>query len=282
MSACAVIVTYRTGPALHLCLEALANVAGLDEIIIADNGNPPEAEALLDARAAADARVRLLRGQGNVGFAAACNLAARQAKSEVLVFLNPDVMLEPDAVARLSIALSAAPPPAIIGGDLRDEGGQPERGGRRDRLTLWRAFVSFSGLSRLERVAPFLRDFNRHADPLPSAPIAVGAVSGALIATRREDFVALGGFDEAYFLHVEDLDLCRRAELAGWRILFAPGPHGVHRRSSSEAEAQTIARYKAESMARYFKKFAKGPIERALASVAGAFLLAVTPKGKGA
>jgi hypothetical protein len=224
--------------------------------------------------------VRLLRGQGNVGFAAACNLAARQAGGDVLVFVNPDAILEPDAIARLIAALEAAPPPAIVGGDLRDENGQPERGSRRDRLTLWRAFVSFSGLSRLERIAPFLRDFNRHADPLPSAPVAVGAVSGALIATRRKDFVALGGFDEAYFLHVEDLDLCRRAELAGWRVLFAPGPHGVHLRSSSEAETQTIARHKAESMARYFKKFARGPIERAVASTAGAFLLAVTPRGK--
>lgn len=282
MSACAVIVTYRTGSALQLCLEALAKVAGLDEIVIADNGNPPEAEALLDARATTDARVRLLRGQGNVGFAAACNLAAGRAKSEVLVFLNPDVILEPDAIARLTAALGAAPPPAIIGGDLRDESGQPERGGRRDRLTLWRAFVSFSGLSRLERLVPFLRDFNRHADPLPGAPVAVGAVSGALIVMRRADFAKLGGFDEAYFLHVEDLDLCRRAELAGWRVLFAPGPHGVHLRSSSEAEAQAIARHKAESMARYFTKFANGPVERALAAAAGAFLLAVTPRGKGA
>jgi N-acetylglucosaminyl-diphospho-decaprenol L-rhamnosyltransferase len=280
MSACAVIVSYRTGPALDLCLAALSNAEALDEIIIADNGNPPAAEAALDAFVARDPRVRLLRGQGNIGFAAACNRAASQSRSDVLAFVNPDVVLEPDALPRLCAALVAAPPPAIIGADLRDEAGKPERGSRRERLTLWRAFVAFSGLSRLEPVAPFLRDFNRHTDPLPARPAAVAAVSGALLVTRREDFERLGGFDEGYFLHVEDLDLCRRAELARWRVHFAPGPHGVHLRSSSQADRQAIARHKAEGMARYFRKFARGPIERALASIAGLFLLAVTPRGR--
>lgn len=280
MSVCAIIVSYRTGPALDLCLAALPKIDALDEIIIADNGNPPEAVAMLDAFAAKHVRVRLLRGHGNIGFAAACNRAAAQSQSDMLAFINPDVILQADAILRLADALRAAPPPAIVGGDLRNEAGRPERGSRRDRLTLWRAFTSFSGLSRLERAAPMLRDFNRHSDPLPSQPVAVGAISGALLVIRREDFVRLGGFDEGYFVHVEDLDLCRRAELAGWPVLFAPGPHGVHLRSTSEAEANTIARYKAEGMARYFKKFARGPIEGALAAVAGAFLLAVTPRGR--
>lgn len=280
MSVCAIIVSYRTGPALDLCLAALAKVEALDEIIIVDNGNPPEAVAALDAFAAKDTRARLLRGQGNIGFAAACNRAAAQSRSDVLAFINPDVILEPGSIVRLADALRTAPPPAIVGGDLRDESGRPERGSRRDRLTLWRAFTSFSGLSRLERAAPMLRDFNRHTDPLPSQPVAVGAVSGALLVIGREDFARLGGFDEGYFVHVEDLDLCRRAELAGWRVMFAPGPHGVHLRSTSAAESGEIARYKAEGMARYFAKFARGPVESALAGAAGAFLLAVTPRGR--
>ncbi len=279
MSVSAIIVSYRTGPALKLCLESLARAQGLDEILIADNGNSEGDVALLDAFAA-DARVKVLRGQGNIGFAAACNRAARQACGGTLLFLNPDVILEADAAPRLRAALAAAPPPAILGGDLRDEGGRPERGSRRDRLTLWRAFVSFSGLSRFERAAPLLRDFNRHTDPLPAQPVRTGAISGALIAVRREDFERLGGFDEGYFLHVEDLDLCRRAEEAGWPVIFAPGPHGVHLRSSSEAEGSAIARHKARGMARYFKKFARGPIEHMLATLAGAFLLAIGPRGR--
>jgi GT2 family glycosyltransferase len=270
VNACAIIVSYRTGDALKACLAALLAADGLDQIVIADNGNDADAEALLDAAAGSDRRVRILRGQGNIGFAAACNLAAREAQSEALAFINPDVILELDALPRLLGVLAAAPPPAIVGGDLRDERGRPERGSRRDRLTLWRAFVSFTGLSRLG-----LRDFNRHTDPLPPAPVPVGAISGALFVIRREDFARLGGFDEGYFLHVEDLDLCRRAEDLGWRIFFAPGPHGRHLRSTSDADPRQIARHKARSMARYFRKFAKGPLERAMAAVAGWVLVVV-------
>lgn len=268
MSASAVIVSYRTGPALKSCLTALLAADGLDQIIIADNGNAAAAEAMLDAAAKNDARVRILRGQGNIGFAAACNLAARAAESEALAFINPDVILERDAIPRLLTVLRAAP--AIVGGDLRDEQGRPERGSRRDTLTLWRAFVAFSGLSRLG-----LRDYNRHTEPLPAAPVRVGAISGALFVIGRAEFARLGGFDEGYFVHVEDLDLCRRAEIAGLPVLFAPGPHGRHLRSTSDVGPRIIARYKARGMARYFKKFAKGPAERALATLAGWALFVV-------
>src|SRR5574338_1466655 len=178
MSVCAVIVSYRTGQALVRCLEALGHCQGLDEVVLVDNGNEPTETAVLDAFAA-DPRVRLLRGQGNIGFAAACNKGTAMVQSDVLAFINPDVVLERDALPRLAAVLATAPPPAIVGGDLRDRGGVPERGGRRERLTLWRAFCSFSGLSRLERLIPWFRDFNRHRDPVPRAPAPVGAISGA-------------------------------------------------------------------------------------------------------
>jgi N-acetylglucosaminyl-diphospho-decaprenol L-rhamnosyltransferase len=275
---CAVIVSYKTGAALSACLGALARAQGLDEIILVDNGNPPAETQTLDAFAASYAHARVVRGQGNVGFATACNLGARAGRGDVLAFINPDVVLAADAIPRLTDALKSAQAPAIIGGDLRDASGRPERGSRRDRLTLWRLIVSFSGLSKLERVAPIFRDFNRHTDPLPAESVRVGAVSGALMMMRRSDFEALGGFDEGYFVHVEDVDLCRRAEQAGGEVLFAPGPHGVHQRSSSDMPTRIVARHKAESMARYLRKFARGPIDGALASLAGAVLLMITPR----
>lgn len=272
MSLCAIVVSYRTGASLASCLAALKRAAGVDEIVLVDNGNAAAETAAIDAFVEADARVRLMRGHGNIGFAAACNLGARAAASETLAFVNPDVILEHDALARLAQALNEAPPPAIVGGDLRDARGRPERGSRRERLTAWRAFVYASGLARLEPALPFFRDFNRHRDPLPVAPARVGAVSGALLAMRRADFDALGGFDEAYFVHVEDIDLCRRAEQRGWPVLFVPGPHGVHVRSTSAADAGFIARHKGRGLALYLDKFAQGPFERALARLAGLVL----------
>lgn len=278
MRVCAVIVSYRTGAALGSCLESLAAAQGLDEIVLVDNGNPAAESAALDAFATAHPKARVLRGHGNIGFAAACNLGTRAGNADVLAFINPDVVLAPDALPSLAATLEPARAPAVVGGDLRDADGRPDRGSRRERLTLWRAIVSFSGLSKLERVAPIFRDFNRHTDPMPQAPIRVGAVSGALMMVRRADFEALNGFDEGYFVHVEDVDLCRRAEEAGGDVMFAPGPHGRHARSTSDATPRAIARYKAESMARYLRKFARGPIERVFSSIASTVLLTITPK----
>jgi len=259
-------------------LDALERLQGLDEIVLVDNGNEPAETEALDKFVAARANASLIRGQGNVGFAAACNRGAEAARSEVLAFINPDVVLEGDALTRLTRALAEIPPPAILGGDLRDRAGSPERGSRRERLTLWRAFVSFTGLWRLGWLIPPFRDFNRHRDPLPSAPVRVGAISGALLVMRRSDFQVLGGFDEGYFVHVEDVDLCRRAEEMGWPVVFAPGPHGTHMRSTSAADEGDLARYKARGMARYFQKFARSPVERRVARWAGAFLISTAPK----
>lgn len=272
VSVCVIIVSYRTGPVLAECLDALARAHGIDEIVLIDNGNEAAEVQALDAFVVNVPRARLERGQGNVGFAAACNLGALLTRSDVLVFANPDVILAREAIPSLSAALAAAPPPAIVGGDLRDARGAPERGSRRDTLTLWRAFVAFTGLAALGPLVPIFRDFNRHRAPLPPAPIRVGAISGALMMMRRSDFEALGGFDEAYFVHVEDLDICRRAELAGWPVIFAPGPHGMHVRSTSAADPNELSQHKRRGMAHYLRKFARGPIERAFTSLA-AFIL---------
>jgi GT2 family glycosyltransferase len=143
-------------------------------------------------------------------------------------------------------------------------------------VTLWRALVAFSGLSQLERFSPLFRDFNRHNDPVPNAPVEVGAISGALMALRRRDFETLGGFDEGYFIHVEDLDICRRAEERGWSVIFAPGPHGRHIRSTSAVENAFVAKHKARGMAHYLEKFARGPIARVVAWCAGRVLILVS------
>ena len=273
MSASVIVVSYFTGRCLGDCLDALAAAEGVAEIIVVDNGNDLAGERVIESVATRIGRVKVIRGQGNVGFAAACNLGAGQAVGGVLVFVNPDAIVNRDAITRLCDVLDNVSKPALVGGDLRDEHGAMDRGSRRDRLTLWRAIVSVTGLSRFESVNARFRDYNRHRDPMPLAPAEVGAISGALFAVRKADFARIGGFDQGYFLHFEDVDLCRRAENAGWTILFAPGPHGVHLRSTSNVSARDIRRHKARSAARYFVKHASGAVERVLARMVGGILL---------
>ena len=135
MSASLVIVSYQTGSVLGDCLAHAMRAENVGDIVIVDNGNPPDEADLIDRLAQLSPKLRVLRGQGNVGFAKACNMGAAQAQGDILIFANPDVLLNPDAATRLAAALAAAPAPALIGGDLRDSQGRPERGSRRERLT---------------------------------------------------------------------------------------------------------------------------------------------------
>lgn len=267
-----VVVSFHTGPVLDACLDAALADERVRELVIVDNGNPGAIAARLRDLEAAEPRVTLVQGHGNVGFSAGCNLGARRATGAHLVFLNPDVVLEPGAIAALTAALESAPAPAIAGGRLVDAHGREQRGSRRDRLTMGAACVSFLGLHALG-----LRDPMRHADPAPDAPLRVGAVSGALMAMRRADFETLGGFDEGYFLHVEDFDICRRAEEAGGAVMFTPFARGLHQTSSSAASLVVIERHKARGFARYFRKFAGTPLEAALAYPLGWALRIILP-----
>lgn len=258
MKASAIVVTYRTGPVLFESLAALLASTAVAEIRVVDNGNPTDVRARLEALAREHPRMTLMPQGANLGFAAACNRGATAATADALVFVNPDAVLHADAIAALLAVLASAPPLSLVGGDLRTPDGAPDRGSRRKRVTLGSAIAAVFGQDDA---------INLHRSPIPTAPQSVGAVSGALMAIRRSDFAALGGFDEGYFLHMEDVDLCRRVEDAGGSVLFAPGPHGVHYRSSSDVSPAFIARCKARSFARYFRKYAHSWPERVVAEI---------------
>ncbi len=269
----AVLVSYHTGPVLWESLAAALAEPLICEVWLVDNGNPPEVQARLDQLAAArDSRLRLIRGQGNIGFGQACNLGAAQATGALLLLLNPDLVVQADAAAHLLRALAPAKSPAIIGGRVVGKDGREQRGGRRDRLTPWNALVSATGLARWERLSPALRDPHREKDALPAEPIRVGAVSGALMLLRKADYAALGGFDRAFFMHVEDVDLCARAVQAGGDVLFQPLAVGVHAGASSKASSLFIERHKARGFALYFARHARNPLERLGGMAASAVL----------
>ena len=93
------------------------------------------------------------------------------------------------------------------------------------------------------------------------------------------DFAALGGFDEAFFLHADDIDLCRRARDAGGEVIFQPAARVVHLGSTSSVGALFVARCKADALVHYFFKFAASPGERLLTALAAPFLYAIILAG---
>ena len=252
----ALVVSYRTGPRLAECLYALRGDPDISEIVIADNGNPPSAEEWIDRFVAATPKAKLVR-LPNPGFGAGVNAAARLATGEHVLVINPDCVLKRGAAGHLIRALDGAPPVSIAGGRIFDLQGREERGARRNTLTLARA-LGF-GQWTLEQ------------EPLPQGPIRVGAISGAFFLMRKDGFDRLGGFDEGYFLHVEDVDLCRRALEAGGEVIFVLSMTraalwlDLRRPISLRHWAQ------GEKPGALFPKFAKGPLERLVVEAAVPF-----------
>lgn len=254
----ALVVTYHTGPRLTECLYALKSDPAISEIIIADNGNPAEVQAWLDAFVAASAGKAKLIRLDNPGFGAAVNRAAEQTGAEMLLVINPDCVIRRGAAEQLAKALEGAAAPGIGGGRIFGIDGKEQRGARRNMLTL--------------AVALGFSPWTLENEPAPPAPVSVGAISGAFFLIRRADFERLGGFDEGYFLHVEDVDLCRRAIEAGGAVIYQPLAGALHYTSTSDVPSAMVQAHKAKSLARYFRKFAKGPLDRAIVELAVPFI----------
>jgi N-acetylglucosaminyl-diphospho-decaprenol L-rhamnosyltransferase len=254
----AIVVTYFSGDILRLCLTNLLASPACDEIILVNNGNPDEVVAELRAWTEAEPRLKLLTGHGNVGFGRACNLGAKHATSPILAFVNPDCVVELGALAQMAL-LADAPNPVLVGGCICDPHGLEQRGARRGTLSVWSACVSFSGAGRPGEQAGIWRDFNRNREPLPTSPIETPVVSGALMVTRADAFWQIGGFDEAYFLHVEDIDLCHRYGLGGGKVIFDPSARATHIGGTSQTASWRVETAKLRSFLYYFWKFARPP-----------------------
>jgi GT2 family glycosyltransferase len=99
-------------------------------------------------------------------------------------------------------------------------------------------------------------DFYLHKQPLPLEPIEVEAISGALMLICRVALDDVGLWDEAYFLHCEDLDWCMRFRQKGWRILFVPDAPVLHHQGhSSRSRPLFVEWHKHKGMVRFYKKF---------------------------
>ena len=263
----AIVVSYRTGEVLFDCLQALTADPDVVEIIMVDNGNPPNTLWRVDERFGQSGKLKITGGGENRGFAAGVNLGARLATGNRFLVLNPDAILQPGSLAALEAARSGQAEPVIVGGKIHGADGVEQRGARRRRLTLRSAAVTFLGMGWLRSVNPAFVNINRHTEPEPAGPVPMDAVSGALMYLSRAGFERLGGFDEGYFLHVEDLDLCRRAEADGGSVIYTPLARALHHGATSDAPAIAVERHKAAGLRRYFRKFAETQSERTAATL---------------
>ena len=241
----AVVVSHRSASTLDDCLLRLRGAHGVAQIRVVDNASDDATLEIVQRHALADPRLRFIANPDNPGFAVACNQGAAASDAPWLAFVNPDLRVRPESLQRLQAHAGALQAPALLGADLLGEDGVRDGAARRrdpEFAAMLRAPVSASRLELAMDVVQALQP--------------VDAVSGALMLMPRSLFAGIGGFDEGYRLHAEDLDLCRRARGAGATVAVANDVSVVHVRGvSSRSRPLFVEWHKHRGLWRYFRKF---------------------------
>ena len=256
------MVSYWTGPVLFAAIEAVLaqNQEGVVELVLVDNGNPLAVTKELASVAETEPRLRLVSGHGNIGFTRGCNIGARRSVGRYLLLLNPDCCLAPGAIPALLAEAAVRGDHWMLGCRVVNSDGSEQRGSRRALLTPWTALVE---VFRLDMLAPRLfrrHRLNRHNDPPPNGTVRIPAISGACMMLPAATFHAMGGLDEGYFLHVDDLDLCLRLHRAEIPVYHVPHIETVHHLSSSQAHPVLVEWHKARGFLHYFRTHFRGPL----------------------
>ncbi len=252
----AVIVNFNGGPLLAEAVRSVLASSVAVDILVADNGSTDGSLELLRRLVGSDARLRIIENRRNLGFARACNLLLAQARGDYLLVLNPDALIQPDTVEHMVKALQVHPEAGMAGCLIRNPDGSEQAGCRRLVPTPGRSLVRVLHLHRLFPHQPRFGDFVLTREPLPSGPVPVEAISGAFMLVRRKVIERVGAFDDAYFMHCEDLDWCMRVRQAGWHILFVPEVEIVHYKGTcSQGRPVRVLWHMHKGMMRFYRKF---------------------------
>lgn len=221
-----VIVNWNSGRQLA---DAIASIEIhhhdiVEAVIVIDNASTDDSLMHVESGSSFPFELMIIRNQSNVGFGAACNQGARLTGSGYVLFLNPDAIIESKT---LSITSAFMKNPAnaqvgICGVQLFDDSGQISRSCAR--------FPSAGGFMAhaigLDRLIPRLGHFM--AEWPHDRTREVDHVIGAFFLVRRSIFDALGGFDERFFVYLEDLDFSYRAHQTGWRTVYLADAQAFH------------------------------------------------------
>lgn len=219
-----VIPVYNNLPYTEPCLNSILRHTPAEppfEIIVIDNGSADGTGDYLKAFAAAHppSMLRIISNRKNLGFARACNQGARLADGDFLIFLNNDTLVHRGWSRALIHELSTRPETGVVGARLIYPDG-----------TIQHAGVAVGG----NRVPYHIHRGLAKDHPLVSARRRFRMVTGACMAVRREEFLELGGFDEAYINGHEDVDLCLRYDARGRQIVYRPDCVVTHFEESSQ------------------------------------------------
>ncbi len=230
----------------------LKNLSSLiaSEIIVVDNAST---DGSVEAVRAAFPSVRVIANQTNNGFAKACNQGIAASDSRHILLLNPDMRVEPDAIAKTVAYLDSHPDVGVMGAQLMTPDGKPIHHMRRfptvkDQLAI---------ILKLPHLFPKLIH-RYHAKDLPThLEQEVDSVRGSYFAMNRTALDKIGLLDERFYIWFEEVDYCKRVKLAGLKVMYVPSVRATDLVGRSFAQRGAYWKQKmfTRSMIRYFEKW---------------------------
>ncbi|WP_120312500.1 glycosyltransferase family 2 protein [Mycobacterium mantenii] len=224
-----VTVTYSPGPHLERFLASLSLATEREVcVLLADNGST---DGTPQAAVERYPNVRLFHTGANLGYGTAVNRAVAQLDRDAdwVIVANPDVQWGPGSIDELLAAAARWPRAGALGPLVRDPDGSvypsarhlPSliRGGMHAVVGPFWKSNPWSAAYRQERLEPSERP--------------VGWLSGSCLLVRRSAFGQIGGFDERYFMYMEDVDLGDRLGKAGWLSVYVPSAEVLHHKGHS-------------------------------------------------
>lgn len=254
-----VVISYNTREMTLACLDSVyAQTETPMEVIVVDNASTDGSPAAI---AEAFPQVRLIAEDVNHGFGPAHNVALAHATAPWILLLNPDTVVLDGALDKLLAFAKRTPEAGIWGGRTLYGDGTLNPTSCYARMTLWSVFCRTVGLNGIFRSSTLLnseyygtwpRDTEREVD----------IVTGCLLLIRRELWDELDGFDDAFVMYGEEVDLCLRARAAGARPRVTPEATIVHYGGASQAvradKMVRLMRAKMELIARHFPARSRG------------------------
>ncbi len=236
----ALIVSYNVKGLLLKCLEALYAHADVPiEAVVVDNASTDGSAAAVAAEYP-DAVV--LAQPRNLGFGRANNVGLERCQGRFVLLLNPDVTVNPQAIGRMADFLITRPDAAAVGPRLVFPDGKLDPDARRSFPVPSTLFYRTVGLSR---IFPRSRVFGRHnMGHVPEGDVhEMDAGSAACLMVRMTALDRVGFFDPRYFMFGEDLDLCYRLKLSGWKIFYLPSASAIHHKGAATRQAHSKMLY---------------------------------------
>ena len=241
-----VIVNFNAAGHLDACLASVVGAGGVNSVTVVDNASTDRSAAIVSGHPG----VRWLPTGANLGFGRAANRGVASTSAPLVLVLNPDAVVLPGAIEILVATLAVRTRCAAIGPRVENPDG-----------TLYPSARAFPNLIDAigHGFVGLLRPDNRWSRRYLAGD-RVDWVSGTAVLVRRGAFEAVGGFDEDYFMYVEDVDLCWRLRDAGWDVHYEPAAGVVHViGGSSEGRALRMIAAHHRSLWRFAARTTRGP-----------------------